>query len=106
MSHHVTTLLGSGDSWQAKCSCRWRSPVRSRAEAEAAMDKHSGEVSRARAWLRVRTPSLRTMRDYYRKEADNPDWSPEERELWSQLADELEPRIAATSDADQLHLWE
>lgn len=105
MSHHITTLIGTDDAWQAKCSCRWRSPLRTRGEAEAAMDKHTAEVARAQAGLRVRNPSVRTMRDYYRKEAENPENTPEERALWAQLADGLEPRVPVADD-EHPRLWD
>lgn len=106
VSHHITTVIGADDSWQAKCTCRWRSPVTDRPDAVAAQDKHDAEVARTRAHLRTSTPSLRNVRDYYQRQADDPANTEDERALWRQLADELQPFIKARTDADQLSLWE
>jgi hypothetical protein len=100
---HVTSIAGGQDAVQAKCNCKWRSPVGSRADAYAAELEHHRDVRRAQAGLR-RTPSLRQEREWYLEQATNYANSREERELWQRLAEELSTRIAEP-DLEQLPLW-
>lgn len=107
MDHHRTTVVGAQDAWQAKCSCKWRSPVTPRSEAVDAELKHQHAVRRAQAGLRKEgAPSLGSLRAFYQSQADNPVNEPADRELWQRLADELVPFIPPSVDEDQLKLWE
>jgi hypothetical protein len=88
-NHHVRLVL-IGDQWQARCSCKQRSPVGDRGDAETWDYMHHQEIERIRAQLGGRTPSLKSQREWFLQQADNEDNPSEDRALWRQLADELE----------------
>jgi len=77
--------------------CGWR-PLRkeTRHEIEDEFRKHIAEVQRARAALGRRNPSLKSERDWYRDQANNHTLPVREREMWKQLADELDHRLNDT----------
>jgi hypothetical protein len=93
-SNHLTKVVGyEGGTWQAKCSCRTRSPVFDRRwEAEDWNRTHLETVARARAHLRDRVPSLKDQRDWFRKQAAKAT-DEQVRRQWISLADELDHRL-------------
>lgn len=103
MTNHRTTLVGHDDSWQAKCSCGWRSNVVTRTNADDYQFQHMEHVRRARAGMR-RQPSMEETLAWYTEQAANSANSPEEREQWRRLAEELNHRVGK-SDSDT-PLWE
>lgn len=95
MSHRPHVQLGENPSrYRGVCNCRqvgkW-SPLRG--DAEDWIYHHMQVVERARSGLRNRTPRLTDQRDYYREMADNPEVPANERELWDQLAKEIDHRL-------------
>ena len=104
----IATAAGGEVAPLASCTCgqasgrfvhRWQSEDWGQA--------HLDTVRRARAAL-SRTPSLRNVGLHYRKMADNPDCTDEERAQWALLAEEVEARVLRQqplSDDDQLPLF-
>ena len=87
----------------AICRCGWRS-VHSvnKPEVVEDIDDHHREVARLRSKISGREPSLATTRDYYREQAaDTRRYTPEQRRLWQQLADELDHRLGHATPADE-----
>lgn len=94
MSNHKTRIVGSYEAWQGKCSCKAKSSVsKYRWEAEDWISTHLTQVQQARVHLMSRNPSLKDQRNWYQKQADRTDLSPEEREQWQQMATALDHRI-------------
>lgn len=104
MNNHRSTIVGSTDAWQAKCSCGWRSPVGLRQDVDDLLVRHLNHVARARAGL-AREPSLAAALAWYSEQAANSANTPQEREQWRQLADELRPRVEGQAITDT-PLWE
>lgn len=93
MNNHIPKIVGNDGAWQAKCTCRMRSPVyEQRWEADDWNRTHMQAVDRARAHLRDRAPSLKDQRDWYRKQAAR---ATDEtiRKQWLVLADGLDHRL-------------
>ena len=110
MRDHVPTYFNEAAfKHYAVCSCRkFRTKThRSNDDAEDEFFKHIEMVERARLHLGTRTPSLKHQRDYYREQADDVNLPANERELWEQLADELDARLndGERAEADQPRLW-
>ena len=107
MSNHSVRLVLIGDHWQARCSCKKRSLLGDRGDAEAWEYAHHQEIERIRAQLGSRTPSLKSQREWFLQQADNEDNSSEDRALWKQMADELEHflRNRAAPPVEQLALF-
>jgi hypothetical protein len=84
------SLLGDGVQCQARCSCKARSPLSDRGGAMAWFYAHQQEINKIRAHLGSRTPTLANQRDWFRHKADDPDTPYEDRQLWRQLADEVD----------------
>lgn len=92
MSSHQTKIIGDTGAWQAKCSCKMRSPVVDhRWKADDWSDAHLRAVERTRTYLRG-TPSLTDQRDWYRDQASR---ATDEtiREQWRNLAEGLDHRL-------------
>jgi len=104
MNNHRTTIVGSTDAWQAKCTCGWRSSIGSRADADDDQIAHVAHVNRARAGLR-RQPTIGEALAWYSQQAANTANTPEEREQWERLAQELRPRVEGSEQHDT-PLWE
>jgi hypothetical protein len=100
---HKTYMTGGGDHWQAKCTCKQKSPIGPHAEAAEWEWRHRRDAQTALAHL-ARTPSLRQQRDWYQTKALDPATPPSERVLWQSLADELTARLPEP-DTNQLELW-
>lgn len=94
MSNHRVSFLGSGDRSQARCFCKQKSPIGDRGSIELWWYEHQEEVARIRAHLGTRNPSLKSQRDWFITQAENTDNPHDDRELWRQLADELDRFIA------------
>lgn len=106
MSNHRTKVIDHDNGeWQGSCTCRWISEAGTRQEVEDFILKHHEMVQRARAALGTRTPSLKSQRDFYAQQADDPNNSREERELWRLLARGLTARLNDAQDESQLALW-
>lgn len=94
----------------AICSCtRWRSaPYRERETAET---KGLAHVTRGDAHVRALaaqdrgTSSLRTQMKWYLEQSEDPFSTPEQREMWKRLADELRPRVEGATDQDDVPLF-
>jgi hypothetical protein len=104
MSNHKTKYKRYGDEFRAECSCRQNSKLGSRQEAEDWILKHRHQVQQARSHLMGRNPSLFNQYTYYRRQQDDLNNSEEDRVLWKQLADELQPRLPSDRYDDQA-LW-
>lgn len=95
MTNHRVSYLGSGERAQARCSCKKKSPIASRGDAESWFYAHMQEVERIRAHLGTRSPSLKTQLAWFQTQAENADNEYDDRVLWRQLADETERHITA-----------
>lgn len=88
MSNHRITYLGSGDTLQARCSCKKRSKIGNREAVDLWQFEHLHEVQRIRTLLHGRGGTLKTSAAWFAQQAENPDVDPDERALWQQLAEE------------------
>jgi hypothetical protein len=104
MSNHKTKYKRYGEEYRAECTCKQNSKLGTRQDAEDWIIRHHTEVQRARAHLMGRNPSLANQYGYYRKREADPNISEEDRRLWKQLADELEPRLPSDIHNDAT-LW-
>lgn len=107
MGIHNTSIVWTEDRTKVKgrCSCRATGPlVLTKQAAEDWVYEHEKQVARARAHL-GRAPAMKTIVKQYREASLSEDYTPEQRELWAMMADELEARIQAT-EKDQLALIE
>lgn len=93
MTNHRFTIVGNTDRCQAKCSCKQKSPIGNRGDADGWMYAHLQEIERVRARLGTRTPSLRTQLTWFQTQAENTDNEYDDRLLWRQLADETERHL-------------
>src|SRR5262245_27249179 len=101
MSNHRTTIVGSDDAWQGKCTCRLRSPAYPhRWQAEDWNLAHLDTVNRVRANLMNRQPGLADQRDWYRKQEAAS--SGRARAQWRALADALDHRLGKMPHDDPL----
>lgn len=92
--NHQTRIIGAGETWQAKCSCRKQSKVlTSRTDAKEWERTHLHEVERAKAHLVNRNPSLETTHKWYLEKEQDPEVTEHDRVLWRQLRTELEHRL-------------
>lgn len=105
MSNHRLTIRHLDHQYRAVCECRATSTYGTRQEAEDWGIKHLEQIQKVRAHLRGRTPSLATQLAWFNEQADNPNNSARDRELWRQLADELEHRIRSDEPDEQEGLW-
>lgn len=81
------------------CKCGWHTPWEmQRQSAEDAGIKHEQEMEQFRARMSSHPPSLRNQRDYYRQQAEDEGYDPEQRRLWQQLADEIDHRLNEATD--------
>jgi hypothetical protein len=94
MSNHRTTIIGSDARCQARCSCKKQSPVGPRGDVDEWIHRHNEEIQRIRAHLGGRSPSLKKQHEWFIKQAEDPENAPADRELWRQLADEIERHLA------------
>lgn len=107
MAKHETQIVWTEDRTKVKgkCSCRATGPLGiSKQAAEDWVYQHERQVARARAHL-GRAPALPTVVKQYREASLSEAYTPEQRELWAMMADELEARIAMNVQ-DQLALIE
>jgi len=104
MGYHEPEIkvLGLNEKFRGSCSCGaaglWDPD---RQKAEDFLFEHAQQVERARSALRSRTPPLATQAAYYRKQADEPGTSEEDRALWLQLADELDTRLGKNTPTSE-----
>jgi hypothetical protein len=96
-----------GPSEWAQCKCGANSGWRTtRQQAEDWATTHQQSIQRVLASLRRGTVGLARERDYYREKAQEHGLSPEERQLWQQLSDELDQRLnEGGKDVGQDSLW-
>lgn len=95
MGHNITFLtLNPPFNCGARCQCGW-SAERSTTwqKVQDQVMHHEVMVQRARAQLGSKRPTLRSQRDHYREMALDETNSQHERNLWTQLADELDQRL-------------
>jgi len=97
MTNHRVHFAGLGDTLQARCSCKQKSPIGTRSDVEAWKYEHEQMVQRVRAHLGTRNPTLKTTAAWFEAQAANPDVDPEDRVLWKQLAEETGAYIARKS---------
>lgn len=106
MKHHRITYFTTTSAVYASCSCRgWSSahyPTRQAVEDEAF--RHIRNVEKARAAQRSSSPSMSRMRDYYRRQVDDPNTPPHDRAIWAQMADELDQRLGAAHIGEDVPL--
>lgn len=96
MSNHKIAYVEDKGRHHGRCSCRFQTKVfLHKWQAEDEVREHLALVDRVRAYLETKNPTVKSQHDYYRERADDPDETPENRRLWQQLADELEPRVKA-----------
>jgi len=88
---------------RAVCTCKKSSHYGTRHEAEDWERQHQNLVQQALVHLR-RTPSAAAQLAWFYEQAANPENSTRDRELWAQLADELEHRYRPVM-GEQLTLW-
>jgi hypothetical protein len=98
VSDHEVAVHGvMGAGFLAKCStCGWRGS-KWRKESQYAQEDGDRHVYQARA-LRHNNrppPSAKTAIRIYRENAESETYTPSERDMWRQLADELEIELAA-----------
>lgn len=105
MSNHRVTYLGSGDRSQARCSCKQKSPIVTRGDAEGWWYDHLQEVERVRMHLGTRNPTLKSQHAWFVKQAEDTGNPVEDRELWRQLADEMERFLAKREPLQQEQLF-
>lgn len=105
MSNHRITMIGGRAECQARCSCKQKSPVGPRGDVEEWVYKHQELVARVRAHLGSRNPSLKTQHAWFRAQAANPENDPADRELWCQLADEVERFLTKREPIQQESLF-
>jgi hypothetical protein len=91
----------------AHCRCGWRSdrlPTQQQVVDEV-MD-HQKKIEKLRASLGGQ-PTLKSQRDWFQSQADDPHVPAKDRRLWQQLADEITHRLNDTvpADQDQSRLW-
>lgn len=93
----ISGVMGAG--WLARCeTCGWRGD-RWRKEPGPAQEDADEHLFDARN-LRLNSgprPSTRTAIRIYRENSKSDTYTPEERQMWRQLADELEIELAARS---------
>jgi hypothetical protein len=102
MSEHKVTYGADRDgNVTARCDCTFKAkPDPRRWRVEDQVIAHRENVERMKAALSRSTPGLKSQARYFRKMADDPEIPKSERELWDQLAVELEQRIAEKSLPD------
>lgn len=95
--HEVTLTAVMGAGWLARCqTCGWRGD-KWRKEPGPAQEDADEHMLDAR-YMRLNSgsrPSAKTAVRIYRANSENPVYTPEERQMWRQLADELEIELAA-----------
>jgi hypothetical protein len=103
MSSHRTTVVGDEGAWQAKCTCKRRSPVYDHEwKADDWNRLHLRAVERANLHPRG-GPTLKDQRDWYQTQADRAT-DKATREQWLQLAEGLDHRIGTVPQHDD-SLW-
>lgn len=105
MSNHRRTIIGSIQQCQARCSCGKKSPITDRGTVEGWWYAHQQEIERTRAYLGTRTPTLKSQRDWFIKQAENPDNDPDDRALWRQLAEEIDRFVSKKAPMGQEALF-
>jgi hypothetical protein len=93
--HRITYLEAMDGKCQARCSCKAKSTFGSRADADEWTYRHHELVEQVKAHLGSKTPSLRSQRDWFRLQADDPENTRDDRDLWRQLADEVDRHMAS-----------
>lgn len=88
MSNHKIHFAGLEPHLQARCSCKQRSPIGTRADVEEWKFSHEQLIQRVRAHLGARNITLKSAVAWFVSQAENEDNTPEDRALWRQLADE------------------
>jgi len=89
VSNHRVHYAGLDPHLQARCSCKQKSPVGSRADVDTWYYSHLAEIERIRTHLGTRNPSLNTQWAWFSEQAVNEDNPTEDRALWRQMADEM-----------------
>ena len=108
MGDHKIHLEINGALFDVRCSCRKMMPKpASREECKVWAMGHMDEVNRVREHLSNRNPPLKSQRDYYLDKANDHHETPENRELWQRLADELSIRLgdAPARPTEQTKIW-
>lgn len=99
---HITSIVGSTNAWQCKCTCPERSPVGS---VSMVYEWEYIHLRNAHLTRPTKEPSLLDQRNYFQRMADNPSTPPEVREEWKKLADELSHRIGVPDEGDHPTLF-
>jgi len=94
VTNHRVHYAGLEPNLQARCSCKKKSAVGTRADVDTWYFDHLREIERIRTHLGTRNPSLKTQCAWFFAQADDENNTPEDRALWRQLADELDRFIA------------
>lgn len=105
--HKINYFLDERDRHGCRCTCGWAPPDRyaSRQLVEDEVIKHERNVERARAALKSRNVPLHSERDWYRERENDPNETPENRELWKQMADELDTRLGQPKGSEDRPLF-
>lgn len=106
MNHKPKYLhIEDPEGWRIRCTCRHVTSAHlTRQAAEDEHAKHIQEVEKTRARLAA-PPSVKSTHLYYSEQALDPKNTPEEREQWQRLADEMERRVPRMGpDPDQMTL--
>lgn len=103
---HNTAIVRVGGSFRGGCTCKQRGPiVTERYEAEDWGISHLVEIERVRLRLRGQ-PSLAVAMKQYYAAAEDEQYSEPERDLWRQMAEEIDHRLNGSGEpAEQLKLF-
>jgi hypothetical protein len=97
MAHTIEIIPRGGFDYTFRCQCGATTKngvgFKHRDMAVDAGDKHLRDVERLRLTMRGNHQSLEVTAQIYRENADNPEVSESDRELWKQMAHEVEVRL-------------
>lgn len=98
---HQTSIRAHDGQWRAVCSCDQGSLYSDHKwEADDWAREHIASIDRVRL-LGASSPSLRDQYRWFRSREKDPRTPQQERNMWKQLADELEHRMGPSESHDQ-----
>lgn len=96
---HIVLIASTPEGYLPSCSCGWRNTkFVNYTDALTLSDKHEWDAKNNRL-NRGPRPLAATSARLFRENSTNAVFTAEEREMWGQLADELEHEIKAQSNA-------
>jgi len=101
-NHDISLIETIEGRAQAICKCGARSTYTSdRGAIDEWIFHHEALVEQVKAHLGSRTPSLKSQRDWFMSQADNTENSTDDRDLWRQLADEVDRHLTSRTPVRQ-----